>query len=173
MNINKALFLDRDGVINIDKKYLYKIEDFEFVDGIFELCKFFQERNYLIFVVTNQAGIARGYYSEDDFKKLTKWMIKTFKNRGINIQKVFHCPHHPLLSGECKCRKPKPEMIIKAKNLYNINLSKSVLIGDKKSDIKAGESAGIIKNYLIKSTYQKKFDFEDLKKLIIYLKGKE
>jgi len=95
-------------------------------------------------------------------------MIKTFKDKGVNIQKVFHCPHHPKFSGECECRKPKPEMIIKANNLYKLNLKETILIGDKESDIQAGKNAGIIKNYLIKSTYQKRFDFKNLRELTVF-----
>jgi len=85
----KALFLDRDGVINVEKEYLYKIDDFEFIDGIFDLCKYFQNLGYIIVVVTNQSGIARGYYSKEDFKKLTSWMQDEFLQNGIDIKKYF------------------------------------------------------------------------------------
>ncbi len=143
-----ALFLDRDGVINVEKNYVYKIEDFEWIDGIFDICRFFQKKGYKIFVVTNQSGIARGYYSEDDFKKLTSWMEAEFEKQGINITKTYHCPHHPDITGECKCRKPNPGMILKAKDEFDIDLKSSVLIGDKQSDIDAAKNAGIEKRYL-------------------------
>ena len=145
----KALFLDRDGVINKEVNYLFKIEDFIFNRGIFSLCKKFQDKGYKIIVVTNQAGIARGFYKEDDFLKLTKWMINEFFNRGIIIQKVYHCPHHPKYTGICSCRKPNPGMIKKSELEFNLDLSKSVMIGDKTSDIEAGKNAGIGLNILI------------------------
>ena len=110
----KALFLDRDGVINVEKDYLYKIEDFEFINGIFELCRYYQAQNYLIIVVTNQSGIDRGYYTEDDLELLTGWMKNKFKKHGIDIAKVYYCPHHPDISGDCQCRKPKPGMLFKS-----------------------------------------------------------
>ncbi|MCK4442306.1 MAG: D-glycero-beta-D-manno-heptose 1,7-bisphosphate 7-phosphatase, partial [Sulfurovaceae bacterium] len=147
--MNKALFLDRDGVINKEKNYLYKIEDFEFIDGVFETCRYFQKKGYLIIIITNQAGIARKKYSENDFKILTDWMLKEFENKDIKILKVYHCPHHPDFSGECECRKPKPKMILDAQNEFNIDLKKSILIGDKNSDIEAGLNAKIGNNYLI------------------------
>jgi len=87
--MQKALFLDRDGVINKEKNYLYKIEDFEFIDGVFEICKYFQDKGYLIIVITNQAGIARGKYSEEDFNKLTKWMIQNLKNKILQFKKYI------------------------------------------------------------------------------------
>ena len=148
-NKNRALFLDRDGTINVEKNYVYKIKDFEFIEGIFNIIKYYQKRGFLIFILTNQAGIARGYYTENDFQKLTQWMVKQFKKRGINITKVYHCPHHPNFTGECNCRKPKPGMILQAIKEYNIDPAQSVLIGDKKSDIIAGINAGIPNNLFI------------------------
>ena len=138
-----ALFLDRDGVINIEKNYLHKKEDFEFIDGIFDLCHFYQEKGYLIVVVTNQSGIARGYYSEVDFANLTLWMIDAFASKGIKITQVYHCPHHPDISGECECRKPHPGMLLKAAEELNIDLEDSVLIGDSERDIEAAHRAGL------------------------------
>lgn len=146
--MQKALFLDRDGVINIEKDYLYKIEDFEFIDGIFELCKYYQKLGYLIFVVTNQSGIARKYYSEENFKILTDWMLHEFSVNNIEITKVYYCPHHPTISGECNCRKPKPGMLLKAAEEFNLNMPKSIIIGDKERDIEAGLNAGLIETYL-------------------------
>jgi len=148
-NKNKALFLDRDGTINVEKKYVYKIEDFEFIDGIFELIKSYQEKGFLIFIITNQAGIARGYYTEEDYKTLTNWMLEQFQKKGITITKVYHCPHHPEITGPCRCRKPNPGMILDAIKEFNIDPVNSVLIGDKKSDILAGEKAGLGKNIYI------------------------
>lgn len=145
----KALFLDRDGTINIEKDYVYKIEDFEFIDGIFELIKSYQKQEFLIFIITNQAGIARGFYTENDYAILTNWMLKQLELQGIKITKVYHCPHHPEITGKCNCRKPNPGMILGAIHEFNIDPVNSVLIGDKKSDILAGKNAGIKKNFYI------------------------
>jgi D-glycero-D-manno-heptose 1,7-bisphosphate phosphatase len=145
----KALFLDRDGVINIDYGYVGKIENFKFREGIFELTKQFQDNGYKIFVVTNQSGIARGYYSEEDFHKLTEWMKEEFLKRGVEIKDVKFCPHHPDISGVCECRKPEPKMILDLTTKYNIDLENSILIGDSKRDIEAGEKAGVGKNILV------------------------
>jgi D-glycero-D-manno-heptose 1,7-bisphosphate phosphatase len=145
----KVLFLDRDGVINKEKNYVHKIEDFEFIDGVFEGCKNALENGYQIIVITNQAGIARGYYTEEDFQILTHWMIDEFKKRDIDILDVFYCPHHPDFTGECECRKPKPGMILEAAKKYSIDLKNSILVGDKNSDIEAGKRAGINNLYLI------------------------
>ena len=144
----KALFLDRDGVINIEKEYLYKIEDFEFIDGIFDLCKYYQSLGYIIVVATNQSGIARGYYSEVDFDKLTSWMLKEFSSKGIDIKMVYHCPHHPDISGKCSCRKPNPGMLLQASIDLSIDLKNSIIIGDKERDVLAGINAGLTTTYL-------------------------
>ena len=146
--MNKALFLDRDGVINVEKDYLYKIQDFEFIDGIFDLCKYYQQLGFIIVVVTNQSGIARGFYSEDDFERLTSWMKDEFLKHNISISKVYHCSHHPKISGECNCRKPNPGMLLDASRELNIDLSKSIIIGDKERDIEAGLAAGLRSAYL-------------------------
>lgn len=147
--MKKALFLDRDGVINREKNYLYKIEDFEFMEGVFEVCRYFQSRGYLIIVITNQAGIARGKYTEEDFAILTKWMIEEFRQEDVLISKVYHCPHHPDFTAQCLCRKPEPGMILKAKDEFNLDLPNSILIGDKNSDIEAGINARVEYNFLI------------------------
>ncbi|WP_345972450.1 D-glycero-beta-D-manno-heptose 1,7-bisphosphate 7-phosphatase [Sulfurimonas diazotrophicus] len=152
--MRKALFLDRDGVINKEKNYLYKIEDFEFIDGLFETCRTFQEKGYLIIVITNQAGIARGKYTEDDYQQLTRWMIERFADEGVTINAVYHCPHHPDFSGECSCRKPEPGMLEEAKAAFDIDMVSSVLVGDKESDIEAGLQAGIGVNILVKSGHK-------------------
>jgi len=148
----KALFLDRDGVVNVEKEYLYKIEEFEFIEGIFDLCRHYQSLGYLIFIVTNQSGIARKYYSETDFSTLTQWVIDAFKKEGVTITKVYHCPHHPKISGVCSCRKPEPGMLLQAAKEYNIDLSKSIMIGDKERDVEAGINAGLRESYLFDET---------------------
>lgn len=148
--MNKALFLDRDGVVNVEKNYVYRISDFEFMPGIFELCKKYQQEGFLLFIITNQAGIARGYYTELEYQLLTDWMLAQFKEKEIAIQKVYFCPHHPDFTGDCECRKPNPGMILQAAKEFDIDLSESILIGDKDSDIKAGILAGIPTNIKIK-----------------------
>jgi D-glycero-D-manno-heptose 1,7-bisphosphate phosphatase len=139
----KALFLDRDGVINIDYNHVHKISEFHFVDGIFNFCKFFLNNGYIIVVVTNQAGIAKSFYTENDFFVLSEWMKDFLEMKLIKIEKIYFCPHHPDFTGPCNCRKPNPGMILKAKNDLNIDLKRSVLVGDKNSDIEAGLNAGI------------------------------
>jgi len=143
-----ALFLDRDGVINIEKNYLHKKEDFEFIDGIFDLCQFYKAKGFHIVVVTNQSGIARGYYSEMDFSNLTFWMIREFAKRGIEIDQVYHCPHHPDISGECECRKPKAGMLLQAQKDLHIDMENSLLVGDSERDIEAAHKAGVQETYL-------------------------
>lgn len=141
--MNRALFLDRDGTINEEKNYVYRIGDFIFRDGIFELVKQYYDAGYAIFVVTNQSGIARGLYTEADFEIVTRWMEGEFRKNGIEITRVYHCPHHPDITGECQCRKPNSGLILQALAEYDINPAQSVLIGDKESDVIAGRNAGI------------------------------
>ena len=138
---NRAIFLDRDGVINKEVNYLHKIEDFEFNQGIFDFCKHLSSLDFKLIIVTNQSGIARGFYSIKDFKKLNSWMIKKFRSNGIYIHDSFFCPHLP--NSICSCRKPKPGMLISAKNKYNISMKDSWMIGDKASDMEAAVSAKI------------------------------
>lgn len=148
-NQTKALFLDRDGTINVEKNYVFRKEDFEFIPGVLDIIRKYQDDGFLIIIITNQAGIARGYYSEDDYFILTEWMLGKFEEEGIKITKVYYCPHHPAFTGDCNCRKPKPGMITTALHEFNINPNLSILIGDKKSDILAGQNAGIRENHYI------------------------
>jgi len=147
--MEKALFLDRDGVINVEKEYLYKIDDFEFIEGIFELCRCFASKGFLIIVVTNQSGIARDFYTEEDFSKLTQWMVEQFSRQGVSIAKVYHCPHHPKITGECSCRKPYPGMLFDAQKEFGLDMEHSVLVGDKERDIEAALNAGVKETYLL------------------------
>jgi D-glycero-D-manno-heptose 1,7-bisphosphate phosphatase len=154
--MKKALFLDRDGVINKEKHYVYKIEDFEFIEGIFESCAYFQQQDYLIFVITNQSGIARGYYTNEDFSNLTNWMLKEFDCKGVKITKVYYSPFHPEYGiGQYRldswCRKPNPGMLEEARKEFDLDLSQSILIGDKETDIEAGITANIGMNILVSS----------------------
>lgn len=160
----KALFLDRDGVINKDINYLCDAHKCEFIPGVFDFCLLAQKYKYKIFVVTNQAGIARGYYSEQKFLDFTKWMESVFDHKGINIIKTYYCPHHPEFGNDiykqvCDCRKPAPGMILKAIAEYNIDPIQSILIGDKETDIQAAISANIQQAYLFES-------FEKISKIV-------
>ena len=166
--MKKALFLDRDGVINVEKEYLYKKEEFEFIDGIFNLCKYYQDLDYLIIVVTNQSGIARKYYTQKDFNVLTSWMIEQFYNEKINISKVYYCPHHPDISGECECRKPKSGMLLDAQKEFNIDLINSILVGDKQRDIDSAYNAGLKTAFLFDET--KTIKFSNATKIVSLLK---
>ena len=124
------------------------IKDFEFIEGIFDLIKYYKNLNYYVFVVTNQSGIARKYYTENDFDSLTLWMNTEFLKQGIKIDDVYLCPHHPSVSGECTCRKPNPGMLLNLANKYDIDLKNSIMIGDKERDIEAGLNAGLQETYL-------------------------
>lgn len=143
-----ALFLDRDGVINVEKKYVYRREAFEFVDGIFDLCESAAREGMALVVVTNQAGIGRGYYTEAQFHELTNWMRVQFAVRGIKLDAVYFCPCHPEHGvGRYKTdsfdRKPNPGMILRARDELGLDLSRSVLVGDKSTDIAAAKAAGV------------------------------
>jgi len=153
---NKALFLDRDGVINKEKNYLYKIEDIDFIDGIFDLCFSATQLGYKIIIITNQAGIARGYYSEQDFKIVSEWVENQFMIRKIKIAGTFFCPHHPkygnsLYKIDCDCRKPRGGMIREAAIKHGINLSNSIFVGDKKSDMLAAKATHIGTKILVRT----------------------
>ncbi|MBL6985180.1 MAG: D-glycero-beta-D-manno-heptose 1,7-bisphosphate 7-phosphatase [Candidatus Thioglobus sp.] len=145
----KVVFLDRDGVINKEVGYLHIIEDFEFIDGVFDTCLYFQSLSYQIIIVTNQSGIERGYYNENDFHIVNNWMLEQFKDQGVDILDVFFCPHGP--ESNCDCRKPKPGMFNQADKKYGINMEESWMIGDKEADITAANAAGIENTVLVKS----------------------
>ncbi|WP_201315296.1 HAD family hydrolase [Dyella sp. EPa41] len=144
----KALFLDRDGVINVDYGYVCSAERTVFIDGIFDLCRAAEAHGFIIVIVTNQAGIARGYYSEEDFHAYMTWMSDEFAKCGVKLSRVYHCPHHPSegigrYRVDCDCRKPMPGMILRAAEDEGVDLARSIFIGDKMSDMKAGRSAGV------------------------------
>ncbi|MDZ7925450.1 MAG: D-glycero-beta-D-manno-heptose 1,7-bisphosphate 7-phosphatase [Marinagarivorans sp.] len=145
---NKALFLDRDGVVNINYDYVYKIDEFDFIPEVFEVCHAAINNGYQIFIVTNQSGIGRGFYSEEDFGMLTQWMIAEFLARGIKIQKVYFCPHHPTQAQgvylkNCDCRKPKAGMLLAAMNEFAIDPAQSLMLGDSQTDMQAAAAAGV------------------------------
>ncbi|MCE7997285.1 MAG: HAD family hydrolase [Rhodobiaceae bacterium] len=144
----RILFLDRDGVINVDHGYVSKREDFSFLPGIFDLVRAAREQAYGVVVVTNQSGIGRGYYTEDEFWLLTKWMTDQFQARDAQIDHVFFCPYHPKAKIEKfrqvhPWRKPSPGMLLAAKEKFQPNMAESIFIGDKETDIAAGHAAGV------------------------------
>ena len=138
---SKALFLDRDGIINIDHGYVSKIENFEFNEGIFDFLHIFIKKGYKLFIVTNQSGIGRNYYTQEDFETLTQWMLEAFKKQNITIESVHHCHHAP--EELCACRKPATGMVDEILSLHNIDLKNSWMIGDKQSDIDLAHNTGI------------------------------
>jgi D-glycero-D-manno-heptose 1,7-bisphosphate phosphatase len=144
----RAAFLDRDGVINADHGYVSRIEDFEFLPGVLDSAGELARHGLLLVVVTNQAGIGRGMYTEEDFARLTRWMCARFDEAGAPIRAVYHCPHHPTqalgtLRVRCDCRKPAPGMLLQAARDWHIDLERSVFFGDKCDDMRAGLSAGV------------------------------
>lgn len=162
MPCNKALFLDRDGVINIEGCYVHTRDTFQFQDGIFDLCRAAQALEYLLVVATNQAGIARGYYTEGEYLELTDWMLANFLEQQIQIARVYHCPYHPIHGlGEYRRdsfdRKPNPGMLLRAKGEFDLDLPSCLLIGDKLSDIAAGQAAGVGTTILLDSSHMEGF----------------
>ena len=145
----KVVFLDRDGVINEEVGYLHKIKDFKFINGVIDSCNYFLSLGYQIIVVTNQSGIGRGLYKEEDFHILNQWMLDNFEQEGVRILDVFFCPHGP--DDNCYCRKPKPGLFKDAKEKHGIDMNKSWMIGDKEADIEAANNAGISQTILVRS----------------------
>ncbi len=152
----QAVFLDRDGVINLDRAYVSRWEDFEFVPGAVDAMRRLKAAGYALVVVTNQSGIARGYYSEAQYQALTAAMQQALADAGAAVDAVYHCPHHPKgqlaeLAIDCDCRKPAPGMILRAAKDLNLSLADSVLVGDKRSDIEAARAAGVGRAYIVQS----------------------
>jgi D-glycero-D-manno-heptose 1,7-bisphosphate phosphatase len=152
-----ALFLDRDGVINVDHGYVHRADQFEFVSGIFELARFWtNELRRPIIVVTNQSGIGRGYFDERAYADLTRWMCDRFAAERAAIARVYHCPYHPehgigAYRRDHPWRKPNPGMIVQAASDLGLDLARSAIIGDTRSDIEAGAAAGIGLRILVAS----------------------
>ncbi|MBD3748797.1 MAG: HAD family hydrolase [Sphingobacteriales bacterium] len=144
MQKKKAVFLDRDGVINKELgDYVCRFEDFEILPHNYDALLEIQRRGYLIFVATNQGGLAKGWYSIEELDKMHQHLIADYASHGITITEIYYCPHHPNFTGDCDCRKPKPGMLIKGINDYNLNPSECYFIGDKPTDVEAAEAAGM------------------------------
>jgi len=153
----KAVFIDRDGTVNVEKGYVYKIEDFELIPGSIEALKALTQHSIKIYIITNQAGIAKGYYTEDDFHKLTDFMNDQFLKEGIKLEKVLYCPHHPEgvipeYTMHCNCRKPDIGLVNNILKQQGFLPSEIALIGDKNSDIELGHKLGI-RTYLVLTGY--------------------
>jgi len=138
--MNKAVFLDRDGVINVDKGYVHRIEDFKFIDGVIPALQRLSGSDFRLFVITDQSGIGRRYYTEKDMENVHSHMLRELSKKGIVIDRIYYCPHAP--EDNCGCRKPSPLLLRNAKNDFGIDLKRSFFIGDKTKDIQAGKSAG-------------------------------
>lgn len=146
--MNKAVFFDRDGTLNEEVHYLHKIEDFKWIEGAIDAIKYCNDNGYLAIVITNQSGVARGYYPESDIMKLYDWMNADLAKHGAHLDGVYYCPHHPTgkvkeYAIDCNCRKPKPGMLFKAQKDHNIDLKSSYLIGDGVRDVECAEAAGV------------------------------
>ena len=165
MNFKKsrALFLDRDGIINVDSAYVHKVEEFKFTSGIFKTLLALQKKGFLLIIVTNQSGIARGYYSEEDYMHLTMYMIEKFSQKGISIKGVYHCPHGP--DEGCRCRKPRSGMFKAAQKEFKLDMKNSWMIGDKESDMKAAVNAGVKNRILLSKSFEESEATHRIKKI--------
>ncbi len=153
---NPAIFLDRDGVINVDTGYVYLVDDFKFIDGVIDALLQLKQKGYLLVVVTNQSGIARGMFTEEQFMSLTEWMDWSLADRGVDLDGIYFCPHHPSEGSDqyrksCTCRKPGPDMILDAVKHLDIDLTRSYMVGDKPSDMKAAINAGVAHKILVET----------------------
>ena len=153
--MNKAIFLDRDGTLNIDYGYVHEIDNFKFIDGAIDALRELKKMGYMLVLVTNQSGIARGYFSEEQFLQLTEWMDWSLAEQDVDLDGIYYCPHHPEGKGEykedCDCRKPKPGMLLQAIKELKIDPTQSIMVGDKVEDLKAGIGAKMKMNVLVRT----------------------
>lgn len=138
---NKAIFLDRDGVINKEVSYLSDPNNFEFIEGSIEALKILNQKGFLLIIITNQAGIARGLFTEETLMAIHDKMINILKKNNLQLDDIYYCPHHPDFTGSCECRKPNPGMLLKAQSNFNINLTNSYMVGDTLNDVETGKAA--------------------------------
>ena len=148
--MTKAVFLDKDGTLVNDKDYSYKTEEVEFFPEVFSALESLQKENYLLFIVSNQSGIGRGYYTNEDIKKLFDYLVEQFKLKGIIIKEYSYCLHKP--EDNCECRKPKTKMVEDLIKKHNINREESFFVGDKFTDVEVGKNSNL-KTILIESEH--------------------
>ncbi|CAK9884039.1 MAG: D-glycero-beta-D-manno-heptose-1,7-bisphosphate 7-phosphatase [Candidatus Erwinia impunctatus] len=151
-----AIFLDRDGTINIDHGYVHEIDNFDFIDGVIDTLRELKTQGFALVLVTNQSGIARGLFSENTFLQLTEWMDWSLADRGVDLDGIYFCPHHPQASEQayrqqCDCRKPQPGMLLTAQQELGIDMAASYMVGDKIEDIQAGVAAGVGHTILVRT----------------------
>lgn len=151
-----AVFLDRDGTINVDHGYVHEIDQFEFIDGVIDAMSELKKKGFALVLVTNQSGIARGMFSEDDFIHLTEWMDWSLADRGVDLDGIYFCPHHAEQGQweyrqECDCLKPKPGMFLSAQSFLNIDMAASYMVGDKEEDMHAAIAAGVGTKVLVRT----------------------
>jgi D-glycero-D-manno-heptose 1,7-bisphosphate phosphatase len=159
--MNKAVFLDRDGVINVERGYTHRLEDFTILPDLIEVLQLLQKKNYLLIVISNQSGIAKGLYKQSEVEVLHKYMIDEFAKNGITLSEIYYCIHHPDISN-CICRKPDSLFVEKALARFNIDASKSYFIGDKERDTEAAEKGGV-KGILIEANISLKTILDQIK----------
>ena len=149
-----AVFIDRDGTINVEKNYLHRYEDWEWTPGAINAIKVLNDAGFLVIVVTNQAGVARGMYGEDDILRLHEQVDRELASHGAHVDGYYYCPHHPDHgeTRECECRKPEPGMLLEAQRDHDIDMNSSYMIGDKLSDVEAGMAAHV-KSILVTTGY--------------------
>lgn len=152
-----GVFVDRDGTINVEKNHVHRIEDFELIPGALEALRRLTDAGIKIFIVSNQAGIAKGLYTESDFEVLTRHMVEEMADHGIRIADVLYCPHHPdamdpIYRVDCDCRKPKAGLLRRIMIREHLSAEVLAMIGDKNSDIEAGRAVGA-RTYLVETGY--------------------
>ncbi|PWC13778.1 D-glycero-beta-D-manno-heptose 1,7-bisphosphate 7-phosphatase [Brenneria corticis] len=151
-----AVFLDRDGTINIDHGYVHEIDQFQFIEGVIDAMRELKNMGFALVVVTNQSGIARGKFTEEQFMQLTEWMDWSLADRGVDLDGIYFCPHHPEQGNEeyrqvCDCRKPQPGMLVSAQRHLNIDMAASYMVGDKAEDMQAAIAAGVGTKVLVRT----------------------
>jgi histidinol-phosphate phosphatase family protein len=157
--MRKALFLDRDGTLNEDKNFVHKVKDLKILPGVVKGLKYAQSKGYTLIIITNQSGIGRKVFSQEDMKRFNQALIKKLEEYEIKIQHLYYCPHKP--SHECECRKPSPKFVLDASSRYHIDLNESYFIGDRDSDVLCGRNAGC-KTIRIKSSSEYKVEADYL-----------
>lgn len=171
----KFLILDRDGVIIADKVYIYRIEDLKILPEVISGLRKFRDAGFKFIIVTNQAGIARGIYTAEDLDKFQTELLRRLETKGIKIEKIYHCPHHPQFTGDCECRKPNVGIIRLAEKELDFDASNAIFIGDKDSDIQLGKNCGgltvLIENNQYPNSVEPNFKATDLSRAFDLLKA--